>query len=638
MEALKLGIQGKILPEVHGEMRFGYRWAFNVSGGVYSSRMYLKQANTAGQLLLERVLEPLDVLTRWHGGRSQQHLIRQGWTYLMQNHPHDSICGCSIDPVHREMETRFEKLQELGLGVERFAMMQISPDKEGDRGDDVSLSLFNPSPFTRNEIVETDIEFFSQQIVVGLNPDVVVDPPVDPVSGFQLIDADGTIIPFEILERKIDFGISYNRFDYPSQSLVERFRVRFKSGEVPALGLKAITVARTDSFDEAAKALQQPDGFKITNGLVTLEAAADGSLTLTDHSNGVVYGPLGYFEDNGDAGDEYNWSPPMKGDQIYDSRKAENIRIEVIEGGLRQGIKVTGEWTLPAGITEDEFHRTNDTGNFSFETTAWLTDGERMIRFETTVDNQVKDHRFRAVFQTGAQTNTHWADVQFGVIEREQQSWNTEDFKIEVPTSVTPMQRFVCVEDDTKKATLITSGMPEYELRHNSNGTLLLTLLRCVGELGRGEIVMRPGGRGGWKNSTPDAQCQGKHSFTYAFMPRVNSWNDDMDAINRSAESIQLPLRSYRRKLHVEGTDAGLEINNAAIVLSAFKLAEDGKGVIARFYNPTNRPQTARISWAKPASISTTNLEEQDRTLVADNLTHLDVTMPAYHIQTWYMK
>src|SRR5690606_29261088 len=102
-----------------------------------------------------------------------------------------------------------------------------------------------------------------------------------------------------------------------------------------------------------------PDGFKITNGLVTLEAAADGSFTLTDHSNGVVYGPLGYFEDNGDAGDEYNWSPPMKGDQIYDSRKAVNIRIEVIEGGLRQGIKVTGEWTLPAGITEDEFHRTD---------------------------------------------------------------------------------------------------------------------------------------------------------------------------------------------------------------------------------------------------------------------------------------
>src|SRR5690606_31064744 len=53
MEAMKKGVAGKQLPEVHGEMRFGYRWAFNVTGGVYSSRMYLKQANTAGQLLLE---------------------------------------------------------------------------------------------------------------------------------------------------------------------------------------------------------------------------------------------------------------------------------------------------------------------------------------------------------------------------------------------------------------------------------------------------------------------------------------------------------------------------------------------------------------------------------------------------------
>jgi len=638
MEALKLGIEGKNLPEVHGEMRFGYRWAFNVSGGVYSTRMYLKQANTAGQLLLERVLEPLDVLTLWNGGRSQQHLIRQGWTYLMQNHPHDSICGCSIDPVHREMETRFEKLQELGLGVERFAMMQISPDKEGDRGDDVCLSLFNPSPFTRNEIVETDIEFFSQQIVVGLNPDVVVDPPVPPVSGFQLLDANGDVIPFEILDRNIDFGISYNRFDYPAQSLVERFRVRFKSGDVPALGLKAITVARTSSFDEPAKALQQPDGHKITNSLVTLEAAADGSFTLTDHANGIVYGPLGYFEDNGDAGDEYNWSPPMKGDKIYDSRNTENIRIEVIEGGLRQGIKVSGNWTLPAGITEDEFHRTDETGSLIFETTAWLTEGERMIRFETTVDNQVKDHRFRTVFQTGAETNTHWADVQFGVIEREQQSWNTEDFKIEVPASVTPMQRFVCVEDETKKATLITNGMPEYELRYNSKGTLLLTLLRCVGELGRGEIVMRPGGRGGWKNSTPDAQCQGRHTFTYAFMPRVNSWSDDMDAINRGAESVLLPMRSYRRKIHVDGINAGFEISNPAIVLSAFKLSEDKKGTIVRMYNPSNKPQSAKFTWARTGKVYECNLEEQDRKFIGDGLNQLEATLEAYKIMTLFIE
>lgn len=634
MEAMKQGVAGKQLPEVHGEMRFGYRWAFNVTGGVYSSRMYLKQANAAGQLLLERVLEPLDAITLMQGGRSQKHLIRQGWIYLMQNHPHDSICGCSIDPVHREMETRFEKLQELGLGVERFAMMQIVPDKEGDRGDDVSLTLFNPSPFVRNEVVETDVEFFNQQIVVGLNPDVVVDPALPPVEGFRLVGSDGSDIPFEILDRKVDFGISYNRFDYPAQSLVERFRVRFRSGDIPALGMKSIRVVRADSFGVAPAEAHKVSGNRITNGLMTIEAMEDGSLMLTDHENGQIFGPMGHFEDNGDAGDEYNWSPPMKGDRIYDSRLSANVRVEIVRGGLRQGLRIIGSWELPAGITDDENFRSEEMVTVHFTTTAWLTEGEKLVRFETTIDNTAKDHRLRVAFHTGVETNTHWADVQFGVIKREQESWNVDDFKIEVPTSVAPMQRFVCVESGYKAATLITKGMPEYELRHNSNGTLLLTLLRCVGELGRGEIVMRPGGRGGWKNSTPEAQCLGRHTFEYGFLPRAKSWSDDMGAINHAAEKILLPIRSTRRKLEASDMPSQLEISNPAVVLSAFKLAEDGSGVIVRVYNPTDRAQSTKVSWPTPGKVYECNLEEQDLKPIGDGLTEVNLELEPYKIVT----
>ena len=32
----------------------------------------------------------------------------------MKNHPHDSICGCSVDEVHREMVTRFESVIHMG--------------------------------------------------------------------------------------------------------------------------------------------------------------------------------------------------------------------------------------------------------------------------------------------------------------------------------------------------------------------------------------------------------------------------------------------------------------------------------------------------------------------------------------------
>ena len=35
-------------------------------------------------------------------------LIRHAWRILLENHPHDSICGCSVDQVHQEMALRFD--------------------------------------------------------------------------------------------------------------------------------------------------------------------------------------------------------------------------------------------------------------------------------------------------------------------------------------------------------------------------------------------------------------------------------------------------------------------------------------------------------------------------------------------------
>ncbi len=40
----------------------------------------------------------------------------------MQNHPHDSICGCSVDDVHREMVTRFEKSEQVALHIISMCM------------------------------------------------------------------------------------------------------------------------------------------------------------------------------------------------------------------------------------------------------------------------------------------------------------------------------------------------------------------------------------------------------------------------------------------------------------------------------------------------------------------------------------
>jgi len=70
--------------------------------------MYIKQANERCETLLENWAEPAASVAWLLGNNYPENLIWTSWKWLLKNHPHDSICGCSIDQVHREMMTRFD--------------------------------------------------------------------------------------------------------------------------------------------------------------------------------------------------------------------------------------------------------------------------------------------------------------------------------------------------------------------------------------------------------------------------------------------------------------------------------------------------------------------------------------------------
>jgi membrane-associated phospholipid phosphatase len=94
---------------VAGEMIRGkYR---PILRGVNSARVWIKQENVACERLLLERCEPLDALA---GGIASEE-VRSLWRTLLQNHPHDSICGCSIDAVHDlDMAPRFARVRTDG--------------------------------------------------------------------------------------------------------------------------------------------------------------------------------------------------------------------------------------------------------------------------------------------------------------------------------------------------------------------------------------------------------------------------------------------------------------------------------------------------------------------------------------------
>ena len=64
----------------------------------YSTRMWIKIWNQITEDLLVRKVEPLSTYLWFSLHRPYPtSYLQTAWKWLLRNHPHDSICGCSID-------------------------------------------------------------------------------------------------------------------------------------------------------------------------------------------------------------------------------------------------------------------------------------------------------------------------------------------------------------------------------------------------------------------------------------------------------------------------------------------------------------------------------------------------------------
>ena len=67
--------------------------------------------------------------------------LEYAWKLLLKNHPHDSICGCSTDRVHRQMEPRFDGVIETGERVIRNTLERTAPMFSRDASDDADVVI-----------------------------------------------------------------------------------------------------------------------------------------------------------------------------------------------------------------------------------------------------------------------------------------------------------------------------------------------------------------------------------------------------------------------------------------------------------------------------------------------------------------
>jgi mannosylglycerate hydrolase len=177
------------LQTLHGEMRSS-QYA-PLLAAVLSSRMWIKQQNTATEHLLERWVEPLTAWAERLGARYPAGLVRLAWKYLLQNHPHDSICGCSLDQVHIENRVRFAQSQQIGESVLAQAMQSIvdatdtrAPFAVTQPGhESVPIVVFNPAPAQSSALAQAVVQFDGS------------------LHNAVLVDERGASMPYQVINR-----------------------------------------------------------------------------------------------------------------------------------------------------------------------------------------------------------------------------------------------------------------------------------------------------------------------------------------------------------------------------------------------------------------------------------------------------
>ncbi len=582
-----------------GEFR-GSRYQ-HVLSGVLSARLYLKQANEASQTLLEAYAEPLAALAWLGGSPHPTHLLREAWRRLLQNHPHDSICGCSIDAVHDEMMVRFDNVGQLGELISSQALAHLVGG-----GDVRAMAVYNPLPHPRTTTVEHTL-----------------DLPAGSGNRIGVQNVRGESLPCQV---RVDSVYAPGS----SEARVDRTTLRFEA-DLPALGLSAFRLVDGATDVPSARPVRlERTGATLTldNGQVRLELDAVGRAVLTHVASGSRYPLALAFEDVADAGDTYDFSPLPADTPIVTDRSAEPPEI-IDQGPLTTTVRLRYRLELPARLSGDRRQREGHAG-LPIRLDLTLRAEEPMLHLDVSLDNRAEDHRLQLRVGTDITSRTVLADGHFDVLERAVEAPAGRDW-FQAPRATNHQRRFVAVTDGTRGIALLNRGLPEYEARTSATGVeLRATLLRSVGWLSRLDLRSRPQGAGP-SLPTPGAQMIGTWSFQLAVLPFAGPWDDS--GLVDAAQTFAAPPRVQTCST-VPEPRSWLDLPRP-LVLSALKKAEDRDTLIVRVFNPATFTVTGALQlWKAPAAVHAVSLAEERLARLPHHATSVDLELGPKQVLT----
>ena len=359
------------LETVTGELRTGTDYA-NLLPGVLSARVYLKQQNARYRRCSSRTPSRSRSSRRCVGARYPAGELRHAWKTLLQNHPHDSICGCSIDAVHEENMTRFARARQVGDAVVDAALDAIADTVPAPPPGVVRALVVNADAVERAQVVEAFIDLpIRQRGALAQRRRAGARSPGRRSGRARRRSTrsparTASACEFQVLGEEQVVSHVMSRYETPWALNVRRLHVLWWAPALPPCGyaafdlhigiagaaapLKRRLTSRGGAYASATAGVSSrpANARRRTSGCVS-SVNDDGTFRGDGQGDGRhLFSASASLEDVGDVGDEYNYCPPAADGRVTsaDARVTE-FRTRVCAGPLRASFRVDLELPLP---------------------------------------------------------------------------------------------------------------------------------------------------------------------------------------------------------------------------------------------------------------------------------------------------
>lgn len=567
-----------------GEMNTTMKNTFgHLISNTLSSYYTIKKANDICQAQMEKVIEPMLALGTMTGYDCPRAYVSTAYRYLIQNHPHDSICGCSITQVHKDMEYRFDQVMEISDALKNDFMWENQRaylmDSEAKETVGI-LTVYNTLTFARDGVIEADL------LMKRNYPTTYSEPfGYEVLNSFRILDSEDRELPYQIVKIQRDYT-SRVKDQYTQRT--DQYRVAFRA-KLPACGKREFKIAPSETPSRYLKTMTAGDDY-MENEHLRVTVTPNGELDILDKKTGRVYENQLRLLDDAEIGDGW-FHAGCREDRLVSSAGIPAV-IERIECGIaRTSFRITKELILPEAVFRNaaSLRRSGKTVRCKAAFTVSLEENARAVDVKLCFDNQARDHRLRLSMPTGVKRDTYFAGQAFyccqrpAAIDFDTETWAEPEVREKAMNGIAGMRN----ADGTGLAFVARGGLHECAAQDDEKGTIAVTLLRAF----RNTVAT---------NGETRCQLNGELEYEFSLVP-LDAEITYAGLVRKQdilAAELLTGYREAEKDVKLTEAESLLTVSGRDVCTSVVKRAEEDAGtIIVRVFNASGTATTAAIAF-----------------------------------------